>query len=352
MDKAIYRKYKLIVKLYNDGYNCLEIANKLKSSRWTIENILIKNKVTIRSNSESKIQYEIIQNFFDKIDTSEKAYFLGFLFADGHNNTNTNSISLQLKASDKEILTKLSNLIYIDKRPIKTYKDKNSYKRSRLLISNKHISYTLNEIGMHRDKTQNCNFPKIKRKFLKDFIRGYFDGDGTIHYSIVESSGRRAYRCSFIGTKNFIETLQKILIHTGIKCTIEQRFYDKKNIVQKLHIHGIPQSVKLFNFMYENSNINLKRKYKKFQDMFNYIENINNLKCLYCNNSVFGKGMCYKHLYIFKREKDKNYTRSKKVNIEIMNELLLTGKNKTYIAKYFGVSWGAINKIIKLRKNL
>ena len=51
---------------------------------------------------------KINKNFFNKIDTEEKAYFLGFLYADGYNNTDRNSVALSLKEDDKEILEKYS----------------------------------------------------------------------------------------------------------------------------------------------------------------------------------------------------------------------------------------------------
>src|SRR5690606_4239788 len=119
-----------------------------------INGLLRRNGYKAKSQSELQRKYNIDETFFDVIDTEEKAYFLGFLYADGYNNTDRSSVALSLKEDDKEILEKLNNLL----QPNKPLGHKKSGQTA-LLISNKHISQRLVELGCHRAKTYTLVFP-------------------------------------------------------------------------------------------------------------------------------------------------------------------------------------------------
>lgn len=55
-------------------------------------------------------KYSLNESYFEKIDSEEKAYFLGFLFSDG--SVSKYSLNLSLAEVDKEILEKKSRKIY------------------------------------------------------------------------------------------------------------------------------------------------------------------------------------------------------------------------------------------------
>jgi surfactin synthase thioesterase subunit len=63
--------------------------------------------------NERSRKYQLKKDYFDSINTPEKAYFLGILYADGCNSPETNSVRLILTESDKTLLEQLSNLIHI-----------------------------------------------------------------------------------------------------------------------------------------------------------------------------------------------------------------------------------------------
>src|SRR5258706_2989612 len=121
-------------------------------------------------------KYPINESFFEKIDSEEKAYFLGLLFADGTNSIKKTEVKLALGEIDKHILSRLNNFFQPTK-PLYFQKSKlgrqNLYK---LIINSKKISYRLNDLGIVPNKTHKLIFPKyLDNNLLKHFIRGYFD---------------------------------------------------------------------------------------------------------------------------------------------------------------------------------
>ena len=90
--------------MYLDGCNIREISKKLGLHQRDVSFAL--KAVNKKTQSELKRKYPIDETFFDIINTQEKAYTLGLLYADGYNNTDRNSVNLSLKESDKEILEK------------------------------------------------------------------------------------------------------------------------------------------------------------------------------------------------------------------------------------------------------
>ena len=123
-------------------------------------------------------------HIFDSIDNEEKAYWLGFLFADGYVSLKTNLIELSLQLNDKNHLEKFK--LFISAKQNIT---EDSF-RCRITISNKHLKETLINLGCTPQKSNNIRFPKIDKNLYPYFIRGYFDGDGSIsrNFSITSDA--------------------------------------------------------------------------------------------------------------------------------------------------------------------
>ena len=149
-------------------------------------------------------KYQINENIFNNIDSEEKAYFLGFLMADGYNNETRYSVRLCLKEEDVCVLESLKNILYPNNdKPIGYIKRKDGFNLNYLDICNKHISKTLANLGMIQAKTFKLQYPNISNTMNKHFIRGYFDGDGCINFFILKKY--KYFKCQFriIGTENF-----------------------------------------------------------------------------------------------------------------------------------------------------
>jgi DNA-binding NarL/FixJ family response regulator len=96
----------------------------------------------------------------------------------------------------------------------------------------------------------------------------------------------------------------------------------------------------------------LERKKVKFEEFLAYREMIETQKCLLCNRKMFRKGFCHFHLAENKRQKDPFYTKSLKINPEIVYSLLSSGCTQKHIATILNVSRASICKFLKLRPYL
>ena len=254
-----------LFEMYETGnYSGNQLTNYFPVSQVAINNLLRRNGYDAKSASELKRKYPIQEDFFDKIDTQEKAYILGLLYADGWNQTDRNVVGIGLKESDKEILDKITSLIQPTK-PLGYYK-KNKLKRGfensqneyRLVIANKHISERLVELGCGKAKTHNLTFPteeQVPKELQRHFIRGYFDGDGSV-------SGDKQKQFSFVGTMDFLIPLQQILMsELGFsKTKLDQRHKERDDEVRSLKYCGINQCITFRDWLYKDATICMERK--------------------------------------------------------------------------------------------
>lgn len=103
--KILDKNRDFIINEYNNNNKSLkEIGNELQISPTTIKNFLIKNNIKIKNNSECHRQLKLNEHYFDKIDTLEKAYILGFICADGWVSNNSNVLGFTIHNKDKEVL--------------------------------------------------------------------------------------------------------------------------------------------------------------------------------------------------------------------------------------------------------
>ena len=90
-----------LIQLYYDGFNCSEIAARLGCSTSNIFQNLKRWGVPLKTKTELRQKYTIDDTVFEEIDTPEKAYWLGFLFADGYNSGK--DVKLILHINDKVV---------------------------------------------------------------------------------------------------------------------------------------------------------------------------------------------------------------------------------------------------------
>lgn len=254
-------KYVLAKKMYLEEKKSLtEISKILGIDRGSLSKNLKKDGVKIinRQNTNSRNS-----SVFEKIDTEEKAYWLGFLYADGYVSSNTNNIELALKESDKGHIEKFKKFIggnnKISKKTVVL--NGNKYNAYRICFRDKKMKRDLIKKGCVPNKSLILKFPNnniVPYHLMKHFLRGYWDGDGSLIFT------NKTYRISVISTKDFIKGM---LNFTGWKSYALQEEGEAYRW-ECNHSGKIPNMIDL---MYKDANIYLDRKYKKYNKMANAV---------------------------------------------------------------------------------
>src|SRR3990167_6318101 len=104
-EKSIY----VICEKYRNGFSSGRIAKEFNTYKHKILKILRDNGVEIRNNSDCQRKFKIDEDFFNSIDTEEKAYWLGFISGDGNVGRNNNLLTISLSRLDKKHLIKFKN---------------------------------------------------------------------------------------------------------------------------------------------------------------------------------------------------------------------------------------------------
>jgi len=253
-----------IIKLYNNNEKIKNISLLYNVCSNTILNILHKNNIQIRDNNWEQKKYKLNRHYFDMIDSEDKAYFLGLLYADGCN-TGEN-IQISLAGDDSEILNKISKNFYFNERPLLknelSKENINHQDRFTLVISDQKILKSFEKWGIIGNKTFRLDYPQfLNNDLFNHFLRGCFDGDGSVFLS------KGYINVSIVGYKELLEKL-KIKIETILN--IEMNLYPKSNNKTYELITSNMLYVKhIYDFMYKNSNYYLDRKYNIFKSYFN-----------------------------------------------------------------------------------
>lgn len=203
------------------------------------------------------------EHIFDSIDTEEKAYWLGFLYADGNISHTGNRLEVRLSIKDLNHLEKFRKFLNLTTEIRTGVCNGNGF--CHLSVRNKHIWHTLDNLGCHPRKSLILTFPKLSifsdKSLIKHFIRGYVDGDGCLcmYYNKKHTSVRT--ELNLVGTESFLKTVNKICNNKGYiqnkSCT------NWENRAYSLTFSDVP-SRKLARILYENSTIYLDRKYNKY----------------------------------------------------------------------------------------
>ena len=247
-----------------------------------------------------KRKYPFNQQFLDSVDTQEKAYFLGLMYSDGHNNTKSGVVSITLQEKDKDILEKINSLLGI-KKPLE-YKitDLSRQNTYRLSFISKYLSNRLIALGCPEAKTFKIEFPTfLDSSLFRHFIRGYMDGDGHIGYE----------RVNVTGTESFCNTLKEILNELSINCYLNNRHPNRNNNIRTLEVSGRSQVKNFLDWIYSDATIFLNRKHEKYKADIEIKNQKMASKILNCNidgceSRHLKKGYCQKHWYrMFKGKK-------------------------------------------------
>lgn len=290
--------YKTLAKSLNRSEGairakCFDLG-LVKNDRWTIEEeqyvsmhyttaLSINDIASVLHRTPTAVQikarkmglkrseYTCNHRFFQNIDTEEKAYWLGFIYADGYisinNQTNSAVVGIELRESDINHIKKFNKSINgnykvsIRSRQCNLSQHSEKFDIACIRIYSLPMFNDLKNHGIVENKTYRTEYPIIDKNFMIPFIRGYFDGNGWIMQK------QSSYTVCAICGKNeaFFNYIRSYLYDNYSLCSYIS--YQKNHFsgMYVLNIHKNEQSVKFLNLIYGSSNIHLQRKYLQYQ---------------------------------------------------------------------------------------
>jgi len=279
MGNRIDIDYQLVIERYNELKNLKKVAKSFGVSVRPIKRIL-KNNNTVLTNRK----YGVKHSFFEVIDTEEKAYWLGFLFADGcvRKSKSGSQLVLKLSTKDENHLKLFKTIIESEHKIIrslnKTFSKKgtpSTSENSSIRINSSKLVDDLIKQGCGPRKTFIIDKPDIDEKLYKDFIRGYYDGDGNFFFNEKTKMSVVTIVCASENFRKFlIDVLSKIP-------NIGKIHEDKQKYTIKIvNIVGI---IEFLSYIYNDSKIELTRKKEYYERYRKYRKSV---------ESGYQRGLC------------------------------------------------------------
>lgn len=265
-----------ITLLYEGGMSLTKIGKKLSIDRKALARLLKNNDIESRKGFSYARKYDLNEHYFDIIDTEEKAYILGFIYADGNNLFRLNRISIHLSITDEEILKKMSYIFYgeeVLKYNSRTNKDGKIFHYVWLNLFSKHMSQHLATLGVVEAKSHKIIFPEwLDKALYRHFIRGLIDGDGWIYlsnnYTNSPSVGLICTRQVNDFLKNYFEK------ELGLKAYLCKAHKQDVDVMCEIRIKNYHQSKILLDWFYGDATIYLQRKYKLYREFLGKYERL------------------------------------------------------------------------------
>lgn len=252
-----------IIYSYKKGETIRNIASSYNVDPRTVSSFLKQFGINIKKPHPPKI-YSVKEDIFQNIDTEEKAWMLGFIYADGYIDSSKTKLKFTLAEKDKDVLEKIKSILRsnspIKRKEGRQIKGTDYFGSSAvtLMISNAQICQDLEKHGAFYKKSLKLQFPLfLKDELIRHFIRGYFDGDGSITF------GRHDFpKISIASNKEFLEGIHDILLKENITSNI---YASNRSKVNSLEINAKSSVEKFLNYIYKDSNIFMERKYQRYK---------------------------------------------------------------------------------------
>lgn len=215
----------IISKKYQNGNTIKELEKEYGCSQEVIKRILRETNTHIRTNSEVHSIYTCDTSYFEKIDTLNKSYLLGFICADGFT-TDRHEVGIAVQKRDKSVID-------FFKKELKTNKPiRETDNCFELRLQNKKLYESLFRLGVVPRKSLIIDIGKVIETAkldafqIKAFLLGYFDGDGGIYMSYAQNKKTKLWSCSITGTYETCNYYKEYFQNIGF---FTKRHPDEKN---------------------------------------------------------------------------------------------------------------------------
>ena len=224
-------------------------------------------------NTRIKGRYEVLnENYFEKIDTERKAYFLGLIYADGYVGVHD---ELVISFKDNEDGLRILNILKDElgfTGDLKTQIQNGGYQPgatcAKLNFSNAKVNSDLRKLGLSEYKLESRKYiPDIPKELVPHFIRGMFDGDGSIAV-YMEKTRTGSYTekatMNLYGNQTLLEEIREIFMkELGCNYTTI-RTGQNSDKIPIYHLGGKKQLQKVKHYLYDNATIYFNYKKEKF----------------------------------------------------------------------------------------
>lgn len=246
-----------ICELYKNGVKNADICKECHCSTNTISKIIDKYGIPRRQKPQNR--HKDLSKFKD-LNNPETQYWLGYICADGNIGSSVKKVSLFSK--DIEVIEKFKNYFGDD---VCTFTRKKDQLHEAYICSKELCEYFENELNIPPNKSSILN-PNIE--YTKNFILGYFDGDGWICSSTKE---RTRYECGIVsGSEIFIDKIKEQIDKAGIYCTKIKE--NSEGTIFRLRIDRKSESEKFYRWLYSDAVVCLNRKFEKFVALYGDIK--------------------------------------------------------------------------------
>lgn len=267
--KAFYAKSfddkteEMIINDYQCGLSIRDLAKKYNSSTMPIVSLFKRHNLEFRDLSHSIRVYDINEDYFNEVDTPNKAYILGFLLADGANTSDYAHghylITLTIHPKDEHILEEIRKEMSMESGIFGVYREKTDTTYVQIRICNKQLVLRLHELGIVPCKSFITTFPHwLSDDLTPHFLRGLFDGDGSISTALDYAN--------IVGSDSLIYDVAKL---------IEEKFDFTPHIYPHAISKGISfmvisrknDKLKFLDWIYHDADLKLQRKYNLYQKL-------------------------------------------------------------------------------------
>jgi intein/homing endonuclease len=211
--------------------------------------------------------YSINEQYFRQNIDERQAYLLGLILSDGHLNYKRGRFQYTCRKDDIELIEFIKKTLK-STHPIKIKKNYAHYSISNIKL----VQYLINNFNLpHSNKSiNNLLIPKnIPANMISHFLRGVFDGDGSIWYGDT-------YRAGYTGGEIFLKEIQSILAKDGINSDFKYRYSKNNKNSCQITINGTFNVNKFKNLLYNDATFFLKRKKEKFDLCTNRADRLKN----------------------------------------------------------------------------
>jgi hypothetical protein len=268
--------------------------------------------------------------FNDGVNSPEESYWLGFLVGDGTIYENRYRVKLSLQKSDEKHLEKFVKFLNYGKNRIHLYGS-----MCEVSINNKELLINLYNLGLCQNKVHKTHKGLIPKRYQQDFIRGLFDADGTIHISLPKEGKTKTADFHIYGTYNLLEGVRDVFVK-NIRDADKSTGCISTSIGQPSHLEYKGRWIvdKIGHYLLDGAKVYLERKYKIYQDLFQY-------------NIKYNK----EHIHQQRLQRIRKYRRFDEKTIHEMKQLYRSNKIiQKEIAEKFNISQSFVSRVLNNKR--